>query len=153
MNKFVIRTSGEKYTLGVVYASFSFITSPALCSFTASKLGETPLTARARPLVRRISRHRLARHDLEWLQLTSFRRIIVSWEFPQKCCKQPLSRIAIERKLLRDLDTQPVVDVFKLDSNLYKIPTVFYLLLVLNNIISSLSRINILLFLLVTCNF
>lgn len=73
-------------------------------SFTASKLGETPFTARARPLVRRTSRHRLARHDLEWLQLTSFRRIIVSWEFPQKCCMRPPSRIAIEGKLLRDLD-------------------------------------------------
>lgn len=47
-------------------------------SFTPSKLGETQFTARARPLVRRTSRHRLARHDLEWLQLASFRRVIVS---------------------------------------------------------------------------
>lgn len=30
------------------------------------------------PLVRRTSRHRLAHHDLEWLQLASFRRVIVS---------------------------------------------------------------------------
>lgn len=69
----------EKHTL--VCASFGFIRSPrarAGRSFTPSKLGETQFTVRARPLVRRTSRHRLARHDLEWLQLASFRRVIVS---------------------------------------------------------------------------
>lgn len=85
------------------HASFSFITSPAHA--VAARLRRVnSAKRRARPLVRRTSRHRLARHDLEWLQLTSFRRIIVSWEFPQKCCMPPRPRIAIERKLLRDLN-------------------------------------------------
>jgi len=72
----------------LVCASFGFIRSLTHArararardghSFTPSKLGETQFTVHARPLVRRSSRHRLARHDLEWLQLASFRRVIVS---------------------------------------------------------------------------